>query len=95
MSATAGDIKPLILDFLEWVAAAPRNYAEVMDAWRTSCPRLTVWEDSVDHGLVTRRADRNLGTLIELTADGFALLANENRTLPAANQLANHVAVTR
>ncbi len=49
--------EPLILDLVEWVAAAPRPYAEVLDAWRTSCPRLTVWEDALDRGLVacTRR----------------------------------------
>jgi len=84
MSDTVGDITPLILDLLEWVAAEPRPYAQVMDAWRTSCPRLTVWEDSVDRGLVKRRHDTCLGTLVEPTADGLALLARENRTLPKA-----------
>ena len=38
----------LILDLLAWVAEEPRAYEEVMEAWRTSCPRLTVWEDTVD-----------------------------------------------
>ena len=37
----------LILDLVEWVAAQPRAYSDVMDAWRTSCPRLPVWEDAV------------------------------------------------
>ena len=36
-------IQPLILDFLHWLDSEPRAYAEVMDVWRTSCPRLTVW----------------------------------------------------
>ena len=45
-------LTPLILDFLAWLEAAPRSYTEVMDAWRTSCPRLTIWEDAVDAGLV-------------------------------------------
>lgn len=49
---------PLILDMLEWLAASPRLYAEVMDAWRTSCPRLTVWEDAIDLGYVVRRGDQ-------------------------------------
>ena len=49
-------ITPLILDFLDWLAASPRPYAEVMEVWRTSCPRLTVWEDAVDLGFVVRRA---------------------------------------
>ncbi len=49
MSAT---IRPLMLDLVAFVAARPRPYAEVLDAWRTSCPRLTVWEDAVEAGLV-------------------------------------------
>jgi hypothetical protein len=42
----------LIVQLLEWVAVRPRCYADVMDAWRTSCPRLPVWEAAVDGGLV-------------------------------------------
>ena len=69
---------PLILDFLEWIAAEPRSYAEVMDAWRTSCPRLTVWEDAVDGGLIARR--RIGGTLlVEVTPAGHALLTHSGR----------------
>ena len=64
---------PLTLDFLAWLAARPRDYADVMEAWRTSCPRLTVWEDAIDAGLVTRSADRP--TRIELTSHGTAMLA--------------------
>ncbi|WP_198373273.1 hypothetical protein [Roseomonas rosulenta] len=48
-------LRPLILDLVAHVAEHPRPYAEVMDAWRTSCPRLTVWEDAVDAGFVTLR----------------------------------------
>ena len=48
-------LTPLTLDFLAWLIAAPRSYAEVMDAWRTSCPRLTIWEDAVDNGLVAHQ----------------------------------------
>lgn len=65
---------PLILDFLEYLAARPRPYAEVMEAWRTACPRLTVWEDAVDAGLVARR-DSPGGPLIHPTPAGRALLA--------------------
>ena len=55
--AVPGDaINPLILDLLDWLAFAPRPYPEVMEVWRTSCPRLPVWEDAVDGGLVVRRA---------------------------------------
>ena len=34
----------LLLEFLDWIAAAPRCYGDVLEAWRTSCPRLPVWE---------------------------------------------------
>ena len=45
-------IETLILDLLDWLASAERTYEEVMDAWRTSCPKLPVWEDANDRGLV-------------------------------------------
>ena len=42
----------LLVQFLAWVAARPRSYGETMDAWRTSCPRISVWEDALGDGLV-------------------------------------------
>jgi len=69
-------IQPLILDFLHWLDAEPRAYAEVMDAWRTSCPRLTVWEDAVDQGLVERRREDG-ATIIALTIEGRRALASQ------------------
>ena len=42
----------LVRDLVEWVARQPRTYEETMDAWRTNCPRLTIWEDAVDQGFV-------------------------------------------
>jgi hypothetical protein len=45
-------IGPLTRDFLGWLASAPRTYAETMEAWRSSCPRLTIWEDALADGLV-------------------------------------------
>ena len=45
----------LVLDLVEWIAREPRPYAEVIETWRTSCPRLTIWEDAVDRGYVARR----------------------------------------
>ena len=47
----------LMVQLLDWVGRQPRTYAEVMEAWRTSCPRLPVWEDAVDLGLVQREGD--------------------------------------
>ena len=42
----------LVLDLLDWIGAAPRQYGAVMEVWRTSCPRLTIWEDALDAGYV-------------------------------------------
>jgi hypothetical protein len=42
-------VETLILDLLEWVANGERSYEEVMDAWRTSCPKLPVWEDASEN----------------------------------------------
>ena len=41
-------VDALVLDLLEWIGPAPRPYDEVLDAWRTSCPRLPVWEEAND-----------------------------------------------
>jgi hypothetical protein len=67
-------ITPLIVEFLQWLAAEPRAYAEVMEGWRTSCPRLPIWEDAVDQGLVRRRALPGQPAVVEITADGRLLM---------------------
>jgi hypothetical protein len=72
-------IEPLIVDLVEWVAREPRPYAEVMEAWRTSCPRLTVWEDAVDRGLVRREASGASGLVVTVTAEGRELLRAHGR----------------
>jgi hypothetical protein len=66
-------VEALILDLLEWVAKDERSYEEVMDAWRTSCPRLPVWEDANDRGLVTRE-QRKGRCVVRVTPSGCALL---------------------
>ena len=72
-SAPDQSINPLILDLLDWLAPAPRPYAEVMEVWRTSCPRLPIWEDAVDAGLVVRRVRAGQEAMVELTPAGRAL----------------------
>jgi hypothetical protein len=42
----------LTVEFLRWIAARPRTYAEAMEAWRSNCPRHTVWEDALINGLI-------------------------------------------
>ena len=48
----------LTLQLLEWIAEKPRTYAELMEAWKTSCPRLSIWEDACADGLVGAGLDR-------------------------------------
>jgi hypothetical protein len=75
-------INPLVFDLLEWLAISPRPYAEVMDAWRTSCPRLTIWEDAVDLGFVVRRHDQRPPAVF-LTALGRQVLEQRRQRLAA------------
>lgn len=71
----AANLDSLILDLLEWIGPEHRPYADVMDAWRTSCPRLTVWEDATERGLVERRYCEEQGALVSVTALGRQFLA--------------------
>ncbi|MGO9453098.1 MAG: hypothetical protein ACLQDV_18970 [Candidatus Binataceae bacterium] len=71
-------VESLILDLLQWLAAGEKSYDEVMDAWRTSCPRLPVWEDANDRGLVTK-AQANGRSVVRITPSGLALLEQHNR----------------
>ncbi len=57
------------LQLLEWLEESERSYAETVDVWRSSCPRLTVWEDAVADALV---AVRN-GSVV-VTPQGLALI---------------------
>jgi len=68
------DLEPLIRDLVEWVAKEPRLYADVMEGWRTSCPRLTVWEDASDRGLLERRSVAAKETYVVVTDAGGAFL---------------------
>jgi hypothetical protein len=61
---------PLVLDLVEWIAREPRLYAEVIEAWRTSCPRLTIWEDAVDRGFVARQPMAGAGVRVAITESG-------------------------
>ena len=72
---TAADL--LTLQFLNWVDEHPRTYGDAMDRWRTSCPRLSIWEDAILDGLVQIEngpgKPRNLAA-VTLTRRGRALL---------------------
>jgi hypothetical protein len=70
------------MDLVAFVAAAPRPYEEVIDAWRTSCPRLTVWEDAIDRGLIARFRAEDKTLIVQATGAGLRLLQESGR-LPA------------
>jgi hypothetical protein len=62
----------IMLQFLAWVADRPRTYAATMEAWHSTCPRLSVWEDAIIDGLV--RIDNEAGRPVRLTPRGRAIL---------------------
>jgi hypothetical protein len=71
--AQAETIDALLLDMLEWIGPSSRPYDEALEAWRTSCPRLPVWEEAVDRGFVVRtRGSR--GACVSLSSAGAAHL---------------------
>ena len=66
-------VETLIGDLLEWLGKQQRAYDEVMDAWRTSCPRLQVWEDANDRGLIVTH-ESNGRRMVSVTEKGQAFL---------------------
>ena len=69
----SSSVEVLLHDLLEWISREDRTYAEVMDVWRTSCPRFPIWEEASDRGLVaTIVCDGQ--RMVEITAAGVALL---------------------
>jgi len=69
-----------VIDLIQWVATSTRTYRETMEAWRTSCPRLPVWEDAVEAGFIeiTRADDRDELTVC-VTPRGVAFLESHPR----------------
>lgn len=72
-------VDALIFDLLEYVARDERRYDEVMEAWRTSCPKLPVWEEANERGLI-ERARENGHAVLRITAAGAALLEQRRRS---------------
>jgi hypothetical protein len=68
-------VENLILDLLEWIGPEARPYPEVMDAWKTSCPHLPVWEDANDRGFIARQRDPERGELVYVSPAGQAYVS--------------------
>ena len=81
----ADTLDPLILDLLEWIGPKPRSYAEVLEVWRTSCPRLPVWEEALARGFLQRTHETGQGAMIQVSAVGAARLG-ERRTEPVTER---------
>ena len=67
-------VEPLVLDLLEWIEKAPRPYSEVIEVWRTSCPRLPVWEEANALGFVDRRRRVGSEAWVSVSAAGQVFL---------------------
>lgn len=71
-------VDALIVDLLSWLELRERTYEEALDAWRTSCPKLPVWEDAHDRGLVTKVAE--IGReIVRITPAGIRFLQHHRR----------------
>ena len=70
-------VDALILDLLEWLDPAPRPYTEVMEAWRTSCPRLPVWEEANDRGFVERQRGAGSASMVLVSPAGRLYLRQQ------------------
>ena len=75
-----GTIESLMLDMIEWVARTDHTYEETFDAWRSSCPRLTVWEDANERGLLISEAV-NGRTLVRPSRTALSLLKQHRREI--------------
>lgn len=83
-SAMDHTIASLLRDMLRFVADE-RDYFEVMEAWRTSCPRLPIWEEATERALVTRARNESGLSVVRVTAKGRGfLLADAPNSGPAS-----------
>jgi hypothetical protein len=73
---TADAMRFATRNLLRWIDAEPRGYGQTMEAWRSSCPRLSVWEDSLLEGLVeiAPGAGAMTDARVRLTPRGRAVL---------------------
>lgn len=78
----ADPVDALVLDLLEWLGPRGKPYAEVMEAWRTSCPRLPVWEEANARGCIATEHAAGSAAMVKVSAQGRALLDRRRREPP-------------
>ncbi|MFA6264478.1 MAG: hypothetical protein WC670_02025 [Pseudolabrys sp.] len=72
-------IDPLVRDLVEWIVNQPRAQRDVLDAWRTSCPRLMVWETAIERGFVERKLLEGQGAFVFATDAGRRFVRQYDR----------------
>jgi hypothetical protein len=78
-------IDTLILDLLEWIGPESRLYPEVIEAWRTSCPQLPVWEEANERGFLDHRHEPGRGTSVSVSSLGREHLRKHRERQPATH----------
>lgn len=81
-------VDSLVLDLLEWIGPGARPYGEVIEAWRTSCPRLPVWEEAVGRGFIAGREGSGNGLSISVSPAGQAHLRRHRAEVRSRAQAA-------
>jgi hypothetical protein len=76
----ADPVAALILDLLEWIGPASRPYSEVLEAWRTSCPRLPVWEEANSRGFINHEHQAGVGAFVSVSPVGRAFLIERRQS---------------
>ncbi len=75
----ADGVDALILDLLEWIGPGARPYREVIEAWRTSCPRLPVWEEANERGFIEHHCPPGSEAMVTVSVLGARFLAEHGR----------------
>ena len=77
----ANTVDALILDLLDWIGPNPRPYSEVIEVWRTSCPRLPVWEEANERGFLDHGHKPGCAAYVTVSARGKEFLRTRQRPL--------------
>src|SRR5207245_7627376 len=78
-SSMPDPVDALVLDLLEWIGPKARPYREVIEAWRTSCPRLPVWEEANDRGFLEYHHAKGSEAVVSVSATGAKFLAERRQ----------------
>jgi hypothetical protein len=81
-------VSSLTQEFLVWISSRPRTYADAMEAWRSTCPRHSVWEDALVNGLIeiVESEETMDQCQVVLTARGRAKLEGQHRATPSIQE---------